>query len=69
MSIELALVLPTEAAKLPEVGSTMLRQAERLQHRATAIKTQMLLLQDDIDLFLVEIRELWSDEERKGTLL
>ena len=69
MSIELTLVLPTEAAKLPEVGSTMLRQAERLQHRATAIKTQMLLLQDDIDLVLVEIRELWSDEERKGTLL
>ncbi len=69
MSIELALVLPTEAAKLPEVGSTLLQQAERLQNRATSIKAQMMLLQDDIDLFLVEIRELWSDEERKGTLL
>lgn len=70
MEINLAplLDLESQVAKLPEVGTPLLNRARQIQDDAHALIAVHKHMCDDFDDLVAEIQELWSKEERDGTI-
>jgi hypothetical protein len=60
--------LGDEIRKLPEYGDPLLRDAIRLQSDAKRIIADLIKLEAGFDELRMEIHELWSPEERNGTI-
>lgn len=54
--------------RLPEVGQPIVRRAEGLRQRAIEIQQEIDRLEQSFDDFVFEVRELWTKEERDGTI-
>jgi hypothetical protein len=70
MEINLAplLNLEEQVAKLPEVGAPLLNRARQIQDDAHALIAVHKHMCDDFDDLVAEIQELWTKEERDGTI-
>jgi len=70
MEINLTLLLNLEeqVAKLPEVGTPLLNRARQIQDDAHALIAVHKHMCHDFDDLVAEIQELWTKEERDGTI-
>lgn len=60
--------LEMQVAKLPEVGAPLLNRARQIQDDAHALIAVHKHMCDDFDDLVAEIQELWTKEERDGTI-
>lgn len=60
--------LVDEVRKLPEVGDPLIRQATQLSGDAKWIMANIIALEAGFDDFVCEIQELWTPEERRGSI-
>ena len=68
MELEKYLDLVEQVCKLPEVGDPILRQVELIQADAKRVVAMYLNLEAEFDDLCSDIRELWTKEERDGTV-
>ena len=68
MELEKYLDLVEQVRKLPEVGDPIIRQAELIQADAKRVVAMYLNLEAEFDDLYSDIRELWTKEERDGTV-
>ena len=68
MELEKYLDLVEQVHKLPEVGDPIIRRAELIQADAKRVVAMYLNLEAEFDDLCSDIRELWTKEERRGTL-
>lgn len=68
LNVSLLLNLENEVAKLPEVGTPILNRARDIQEDAAALVKVYGHLVSNFDDLRSEIIELWSKEERNGTI-
>lgn len=68
LDLEKYLNLVDQVRKLPEVGDPIIRQAELIQADAKRVAAMYLNLEAEFDELCSEIKELWTKEERHGSL-
>ena len=68
MNIDKYIDLVAQVRKLPEVGDPIIRQAEMIQSDAKRLVAMYLNLEAEFDDLCSDIRELWTKEERDGTV-
>ena len=68
MNIDKYIDLVEQVRALPEVGDVIIRQAEMIQSDAKRVVAMYLNLEAGFDDLYSDIRELWTKEERDGTL-
>ena len=68
MNIDKYIDLVERVRALPEVGDSIIRQAEMIQSDAKRVVAMYLNLEAEFDDLSSEIKELWDKEERRGTL-
>ncbi len=57
-----------QVRRLPEVGDPIIRQAEMIQADAKRVLAAHINLEAEFDELCSEIKELWTKEERHGSL-
>lgn len=57
-----------QVRRLPEVGDPIIRQAEMIQADAKRVLAALINLEAEFDELCSEIKELWTKEERHGSL-
>ena len=60
--------LVKQVRKLPDVGDPIIRRAELIQVDAKRVVAMCLNLEAEFDDLCSDIRELWTKEERDGTV-
>ena len=68
MNIDKYIDLVERVRALPEVGDPIIRQAEMIQSDAKRVVAMYLNLEAEFDDLCSDIRELWTKEERDGTV-
>ena len=68
MNIDKYIYLVERVRALPEVGDPIIRQAEMIQSDAKRVVAMYLNLEAEFDDLCSDIRELWTKEERDGTV-
>ena len=68
MNIDKYIDLVDRVRALPEVGDPIIRQAEMIQADAKRVLAAHINLEAEFDELCSEIKELWTKEERHGSL-
>ena len=68
MNIDKYIDLVERVRALPEVSDPIIRQAELIQADAKRVVAMYLNLEAEFDDLCSDIRELWTKEERDGTV-
>lgn len=62
------ITLVDEVRKLPEIGDPIIREAMYLQNDAKRVIAEIIKLEAGFDDLVCEIQELWTQEERRGSI-